>query len=189
MTQALEIVNHALVLLGEQPLISLEQPGKQAKVVKALYSIIRDSELASHPWHFAKKRQLLSCVSLDELPKGNDYYLLPCDWLQTIALFHQGYEVPYVRYEGSYIVTENNHVLELLYIARIEDSHCYPALFKESLALKLAYSMADSLTANSLKAENLKHQYEAAYKKAKHANALIAPPATFATTHWIAQRG
>lgn len=189
MEPSLEVINYALVLIGEQAITSLAPVTKQARVASTLYEVIRDSELAGHPWHFAKKRQPLARIISDKSTSSHIRYALPSDCLQAIALYHYDEQEEGITHEGAYIVVPYHaSPPELLYIARIEDARCYPPLFKEALALKLAYMMADNLTANLAKSEGLRRQYEQIIKKAKHANALLATSSAIGKSSWFAHR-
>jgi hypothetical protein len=190
MASSLTLINHALVLLGEQPITATDQLCKPARTANALYDIVRDSELAGHPWHFAKKRQQLAPVCLPDIQDRQSRYVLPGDWLRSLGVYcADGKEEREVSYEGPYIIVASSMVLELLYICRVEDTNCYPALFKEALAIRLAATMAENLAGSVPgKAENLWRQYDATLRKAKQANALAAVPSVMATSNWIHSR-
>jgi len=58
-----DICNSALDELGLEPIKSLDEGSKRAKLCKRNYSIIRRKMLRAHPWNFARKRTTLEAES------------------------------------------------------------------------------------------------------------------------------
>lgn len=90
-----DIANQALILLGAQPINSLNDSSNQGVSVKTLYFAARDGLLRDIPWSFARKQVALSQlqaipVNLDILPNVNGAgnivytgaYALPNDFLR-----------------------------------------------------------------------------------------------------------
>jgi hypothetical protein len=53
MTTDVDIVNAALIRLGERTITSLADPVKPAQLASAIYAELRDGLLRAHPWNFA----------------------------------------------------------------------------------------------------------------------------------------
>ena len=189
MVAPIDLVNRALVLLGEQPIMALDQPCKPARVASIMYEGALESELSGHPWHFAKKRQILAEVDDPDAPDGEASYRLPSDWLQSLAVCTvSGEEDLQAVHEGAYIRSPNPSGVMLSYLAKIDDPSAWPALFREVLVLRLAVDMAQSLTQSGGSRASLNQAYELALRKARHANAWMASPASLPVSHWITHR-
>jgi hypothetical protein len=59
MTTDVDIVNAALIRLGERTIASLAEPVKPAQLAGALFADLRDTLLREHPWNFALTRASL----------------------------------------------------------------------------------------------------------------------------------
>lgn len=60
MTTDVDIVNAALIRLGERSIASLADAVKPAQLAAALYADLRDAMLREHPWNFAVRRTALA---------------------------------------------------------------------------------------------------------------------------------
>ncbi len=83
MTERVDIANLALTLLGEEPITSLEDDLKRAKVLKLHYAPARDATLEAFEWSFARKR--FKPAKLLDVPLwGYDYaFEIPARLLTT----------------------------------------------------------------------------------------------------------
>lgn len=188
MVAPIDIINRALVILGEQPIMTLDQPCKPARIASILYEAVLQSELAGHPWHFAKKRQRLAQEEPGECVEGY-FYRLPSDWLHSLAVLDtDGEEDKGAVHEGQGIRTSHSSGILLSYIAKLDDPRAYPVLFQDVLVLRLASDMAESLTQSTAKRESLYRSYQEALRKAKQANAWMASPAAIPESNWVSAR-
>lgn len=60
MTTDVDIVNAALIKLGERTIASLADPVKPAQLANAVYGELRDALLRAHPWNFAIEHRSLA---------------------------------------------------------------------------------------------------------------------------------
>ena len=63
MATAIDMASNALLLVGDNPISSFEDPGAGAKVAGALYPDTKRRLLSEHPWSFALKQQRLNRLS------------------------------------------------------------------------------------------------------------------------------
>ena len=81
MASKVSIANRALVKLGAEPILLLEDDSKRARTIKSMFDEVRRAEIRRHRWKFAIKRDEL--VALAEAPKFgySDQYPLPNDFI------------------------------------------------------------------------------------------------------------
>jgi hypothetical protein len=141
MATQIEICNSALIKLGVEPIQSLFDSSKAARLCKASYDMVRDDLLASHYWNFAMKRAELVLTDV-EYPvfKFNCMYDLPEDCLRVHSLSSN---VEF-KIEGGKIVTDLENA-SALYISKETDTTKYSSIFSEAFALRLASNLAYAL--------------------------------------------
>lgn len=164
------IVNKAFVLLGTaQRIASLTDGSPLARQAAAVWDEARDEVLADHPWNFAIARAQLA-ASADftpaneysyayELPGGDFLRWLP--WREGHADHFEGEQ------EGGYILSNAPAPIYIRYIRRIEDVAKWSPAFTEAVAAKLAFYLADSVTARGGKRDRAEMAYDKALRDAK----------------------
>lgn len=145
------ICNSALIKVGAQRIVSLNEPSEQARLVKEQYEKCRDELLYAHPWNFATSRVELA-ASATEPVFGWDYkFALPQDVLRVY-----GADIPQDapwKVEGSFFMC-NYSEAKIKFIKKETDTSKYSPAFAEALATKIAADISYSLTQNaSLKAQ------------------------------------
>lgn len=189
-----DIVNRALVKLGEAMIASLDDPVKVARLASSMYDVIRDGVISAHAWSFARTRAKLPAEA--EAPAfGWEYqYLLPADclrvleagdWPRPVMDDYIGRNTQAYVLEGRHILTNLGPALNLIYLRRIEDVGFFPPSFVEALACKLAVEMAEGLSASGSKRELAWREYELAVKQAKAINVIQLPPQSVADDTWV----
>lgn len=84
MASSIDIASNALVLIGDNPISSFDDPGAGAQSATNLYQSAKEKILSEHPWSFALKQQRLSKLSQvpDELTGFNNAFQLPTDLIR-----------------------------------------------------------------------------------------------------------
>lgn len=189
MASEVAICNRALQKLGSSRIASLSEDSVAARACLAAYTIIRDAELEAHPWNFAIERaELAADASAPDWGRANAF-TLPTDFLRLLPdypednFLDQDYQI-----EGRKILTDADAPLYIRYVARVEDTGLYPALFVEALATKLAFELCETLTQSNTKKEALRADYEAAIAKAKRTNAIQNVAQVSPDSDWITRR-
>ena len=59
-----DIVNRALLKLGQETVIDLTEDNERARAANALYNSVRDTLLSTYRWNFATKRAILEACEL-----------------------------------------------------------------------------------------------------------------------------
>jgi hypothetical protein len=144
----IEIINRALLKLGEPPIASLNDAafGKSFDMV---YQDVKNLLLSTYPWRFAVITQTLP---KREQKYGARYmYTIPADCLFLIKVFASSEQdmadvrfraaVDYELADGA-IVSDVAQGLHIEYVRRLDDDATFPPLFREALAAKTAAELS-----------------------------------------------
>jgi hypothetical protein len=171
MSSQVEICNLAIGKLGSTSFITdiNDQNSKNALYCRLFYAPTRDALLRSHLWKFARKRAVLAPLVDAPLFDGGKYFQLPTDCLRIVGT-DMDYQSAYGRWfvEGNKIVADTD-VLNIVYIAKIEDESFYDPLFVQAFALYLAHEMAPAIAQSESMKGNLSNEMQAAIIRAAHA--------------------
>ena len=136
------ICNLALMKVGDESIMSLQEDSKAARACKLIYEPTRDRLLAAHPWNFALKRTSLARLS-EKPPFEYEYqFQLPTDCLRVWKLYDSTSD--YVV-EGGKLLIDDTQV-KIKYIARITDPNLFSPAFVSALATALAVELSVRLT-------------------------------------------
>lgn len=141
MTDAVTIVNLALMKLGKSTIVSLSDPTDEAEKANMAYTETRQRLLTEAEWPFAVKRQELGQLSIDPVSDFSYAYQLPTDCLKVLTIneFHPG-TYPY-RIEGRTLWTSAESI-ELRYIADITNTAFFSPPFRRAFIDQLAYDLS-----------------------------------------------
>lgn len=144
----IEIINRALLKLGEPPVSSLNDAAF-GQSYDMIYQDVKNLMLSSYPWRFAviKKR-----VARKEEKYGERFmYQLPADCLLLIKVWDMPYNAtadvhvremsPYELVNGA-IVAPVGSGIDIEYVSRIDDDAAFPPLFREAMAAKIAAELS-----------------------------------------------
>ncbi len=184
MASEIEIVNRALIKLGEKTILSLDDDKKAARIMKTLYGPTRDYVLRGHPWSFAIKRVELARNTADPVFAYAYSYKLPSDCLRVLI---PNREIWAYGIEGRNLNTDYGDAL-IKYIARITDPNIFDPSFGESLACKLAAEGAVSLTDNDARHKAMVQLYNLSITEARSVNAMEAGPKWIESEEWVDSR-
>lgn len=140
MNSKIQIINQALVQLGEAPIASLDDGSKYALIATTFWAGSVAAVLRGHPWNFAARRQVLAALS-DAPPYGfARAYQLPAECLRVLEVSADSYKI-----EGRQILCDDD-TLTLRYISGAVNITEWDAIFCDALALHLAWKMAYPIT-------------------------------------------
>jgi len=137
----IEIINRALLKLGEPPVSSLSDAAF-GKSYDMIYKDIKKLLLSAYPWRFACALKQL--VRSDEKFGQRFMYQLPEDCLLLLKVVDADANMALKRYEiaGQAIVVETALSIAAEYVKDQDDDAVFSPLFKEALASKLAAELA-----------------------------------------------
>ena len=155
MATSIDIVSNALLLVGDNPISSFDDPGAGAQVAAAIYPDTYTAVLSEHPWGFALKELQLSRLSAQPDPATNFQYAfqLPSDLIRIWKIMdHSNYVIV-----GSLLYSNNKELL-CRYIAQVDETEL-PPHFVKALEYKLASDFAISVTEDSGRAKLYEQKY------------------------------
>lgn len=177
MATKVSICSNALLLLGDKAINSLDEGSDRASLASNLYDSVRDDMLRSHPWNCSVKRVLLAPDA--EVP-AYDYgaqFTLPADWLKTLSVGQEGYEIDYKHESGKILATGTS--LALRYISRNEVEGTWDAMLIRAMELKMAAEMAYPVTGSASMADMMHNKLLQHMKQARAVDGQDDPPQTF----------
>jgi len=181
-----ELCNSALIKIGQERILSLDDNSKTGLLCKQRYEPIRDEMLASHPWNFALVRSDL----LGELAASPEWgfsraFQLPADCLRVLKtdlLVEDDFKV-----EHDAILCDAEF-LKILYIRRITDTTKFRPYFDNALAWRLAGELAYSFTQSITVADNCAKQFALAISQARSFDAQEGRPDRITASSWLNSR-
>ncbi len=193
------LCNYALAKLGEDPILTLTDDTKRARLANRTFAQIRDAELRRVRWKFSLQRTTL--VKLETAPAwGYAYqYPLPPDFLALVQV-----NDIYVRAtgrqsapwsvemaadgSGRVILTDLTAPLKVRYVAQITNAVLFDPLFAEVLAEKCALEWCETLTQSDTKRQARAEGYKFALSEAKRQDAIETAPDEFPQGSWLDAR-
>lgn len=199
MASKVEIGNRSLSKVGEARMTALTDNSKPAREINAAFDMVRDAELRKYRWSFAKRRAVLAALVAAPAFGFSYEFTLPTDCLRVLSVgdFSPGVDISNARnadaqayvIESRSILTDDAGPLNLVYTASIEDTASWDACFVETFAARLAFDVADALTASQSRKDALFQEYKDSLRDARRANAIELPPSPIADDTWILARG
>ena len=148
MPSSIDIASNALLLVGDNPISSFDDPGAGAQAAANLYPETKKRLLSEHPWSFALKQQRLNKLSQkpDELTNFNNAFQLPTD---LIRIWDMQIRTDYILIGN--LLYSNQEELLATYIFDVDEVNL-PPHFVKSLEYALASDFAISVTEDTAKA-------------------------------------
>ncbi len=143
-----EIINRALLKLGEPPVSSLNDAAF-GKSYELIYEDVKNLLLSSYPWRFAVATKRLA--RREEKYGDKFMYQLPNDCLLLLQVFGAGikdlteprpYALQGYELADNCIITLLDKGIDVEYVRVIDDDVPFPPLFREAVAAKVAAELA-----------------------------------------------
>lgn len=191
-----EIVNWALIKIGEAPISSNAQ-SPLGKVLEIVYDEVRLQLLSCYPWKFASKRTILAPLAEEsDHPRFKYKYELPSDCLLFRGISEYDKIPDFRDYKAStgtlYEISGKNiyaHTNELYikYIADVDDK-LYTQTFKEAFANKLASELSIKVLQNMSLVELYEAKYQQALQQAIQHNEIECDTEEMPENTWLGIR-
>ena len=152
MPSSIDIASNALILIGDEPISSFDDPGGGAQAAANLYPETKKRLLSAHPWSFALKQQRLNKLSQvpDRLTNFNNAFQLPTDLIRLWNIqSHSDYMLL-----GNLLYTNQTEVLAT-YIFNVDEVNLPPHFVKA-----LEYSLASDFAIAVTEANTMAQLYE-----------------------------
>ena len=135
MPTKIEIINNALICLGQPQVDAVTDPNPIIQGVVNTYDMIIDDCLSIHPWKFALKTVELTENPADPITQNYGYtYNSPGDLIQPWRNWPLSLNY---KIQGSLIYANISPPWKWMYVASVE-----PAVFPQYFALYVAYQLA-----------------------------------------------
>jgi len=144
-TGKLDIINLALLRIGESPIQSLDEGSTAANTAKLLYDNSRLAILRDFDWNFAMKT--IPQASVESDVPGCYAFIVPADCLRVVEVFQsEGSQrsSTWFRVYGKKIYT-HEYVPYIKYVRDEENTDYFDSKFTEALTYKLAGELAMSV--------------------------------------------
>lgn len=156
----IQIVNSALVIVGEDFITSLDDGSPAAKKAKLKYPLVRDHVLRQHPWNCAIAQEVLAPLAIEPLFGFTKQYTLPnnpyClrvlaidDEVGTRARPSKSRNIAPFFIQGRKLLTNIEDEITLTYISRVENPTIFDAMLVSVLAARLAMELSYDITGSN----------------------------------------
>lgn len=202
MTSKIQIINFALRLIKQSPIVDIADQNERARVASDMYEPTRQAIFEMCDWHCLRKRATLTKSTEAPAFGFKNKFILPPDCLRVVGVQDEkhGFFIPYLRdmfpddmpphltytVEGRELLTNRDDV-HILYISDIEDTTRYDALLTNALEYMLALNMSIPLSADSTLASAIESKLNYFLKAAKARNALDSAMPAY-TTAFVRRR-
>lgn len=174
------IVNAALIHLGEEPITSLEDDLKAARLANSLFTRVRDIVLEDHTWSDA--RGLASLALLTSTPTWGwaNQFQLPTDFLRLVRT-----DCPEDNWQihGRKLLTDASAV-NIEYVKRITDPNDMSTMLKEAISARLAAELSLPITRDGARQTAMWQLYERKMDLARHVRSAQRSDDVFVNDTW-----
>lgn len=180
------ICNSALAKIGAEPISSITEDTKAARIANRLFNYIRDEVMRAHPWNFALSRTTLTPDGTTPDSEYDYRYVIPNDCLRVLSTPDDD-DLDWVV-EGGYILTNQDTELPIRYIFRNEDPSSWDSCFAEAFAWRLAADMSYAITQSLNLFEYCMAQYKAMLSEARSIDGSEGRIKALVADDWIRVR-
>lgn len=186
-TSETEICNSALIKIGAQRILSIEDNSERARLLKEQYHKLRDELLYSHPWGFAISRATLAEDVTSPEFEWSHRFLLPLDCLRVISTDIPKDNGEWAIEDGRYLMCHYSTV-KIKYVKRITDVSKFTPGFAELLACAIAKEICYSITQSVTLRDSMLKQYERALATTRSFNAQESQGERVYADSWLHSR-
>ncbi len=183
------LANIALIRLGEQPITSLTENSRRARLANQLFETVRDSVLSENQWNAATKRAILAELTEQPLFGFNRAFQLPSDFLRlTIPVEDERDDMQFpFRIEGRTLVTDEANV-KIRYVFNLKDPTRMDEFLKQAITTRLSAELSLAITGSETKFRAMWALYGQAIGEARFHDAIQSPVETIGGTQWLNAR-
>jgi hypothetical protein len=165
----IKLISKAAVLIGEQPVETLNDDRYAGAVGANLFEILYEAELQSNRWRFAMQKRALSRLVDEPLNEWQYAYQIPVDCLLVVGTY------PRSQYEiyGDRVYT-NASAVEMDYMFK-PDADKVPAYFSLLMVYCLARDMVKAITESDSAVDIFNRKYIMQRDRALFADAQARP--------------
>lgn len=191
----IEIINRALLKLGEPPISSLNDVAF-GKTYELIYDDVKNLLLSSYPWGFALAHKHLERREEKFLDKY--MYQLPHDCLLLVGVrgsvsggralgIHDAAITDFEIADNSVVCDEQSGI-DIVYVKKIDNDAVFSFLFREALAAKLATEFSMRLK-HSINFRNVfENEFYNLIKRAELNNEIVKNTEILPDSSWVSVR-
>lgn len=185
-----KICNIAMFLLGAKRISSRTEDSPNARYCDEVFDEIRDRELGSHPWNFAKSRASLAAHATAPAFEFNYAYPLPDNYIDLLTPKDRAdLDWQIENHEDARcILTNDSAPLEINYIKRVTDVTLFHPVFCYALACALADTLCEKVTQSNSKKATAQTEYLKWIGKARQRNAFANVSQEPPEDKWVSVR-
>lgn len=184
MISEVEICNEALTALGENPILSLTDDNKPARLCNLKYANKRDYLLRRYNWNFATKRAILAADVDTPEYEFSTQFTLPTDCIQFRGCYPNS--ITY-QIENNKILCDES-TLYILYTYRVTDPTKMDATFKEALAALLSRELSIPISDSNTQHKRMDEMYEVKLSEARFAGSIENDIEAIEANDWVTSR-
>ena len=182
----IEICNNALLDLGEDTIMSLEDDTKAARLCNQRWPAVRDAVLRAHPWNCCMAQCRLAAGGDAPLWRWSMQYPLPPDFLRLVRLVGADQcEVAEWEVQGERILCDEAAPVFIAYVRREADPRRFDPLLSEALSARLSASLTYPLTGSTSLAQAWWKVYQERLAEARGVDAREGVPQSPAPRSWL----
>lgn len=194
MASQVEIINNALVEIGEATITSVNQATRAARAANRVWDNVRRGMLKRYRWNFAKGRVTLA-PDVDKPAFGyTNQFTVPDDFIQLIGIYDANEDQRQLTttkqayaHEGQKILWDGT-ALSIVYVKDITDTALFDPAFEDALVYKLAMRLAYDLSTGTGKLEDINAKFSESIRHAKFAHAIENSPEVIQASEWLDSR-
>lgn len=178
------ICNSALIKIGAERILSLDDNTARAKILKEIYPIVRDDMIASHPWNFATDRVVLAALVTAPLYEWDYQFQLPSNCLRVY-----GTDIdpePWKVEDGKLLC--NFSEVTIKFIKQVTDTSKFSSYFVEAFACRLAAEIAYAITQSTTLKDSAEAKYERQLRVARSFDAQESMGDRVYADNWLNSR-
>jgi len=179
------VANLALTDLGADRIISLTEDSENARKVNAIFDLVRDAELRSHPWNFAIERRSFNQTINTPVYGFDSEFQIPGDVIRILTVEGRG-TITWVR-EGDKILVDDS-TFKARCIIRITDTTKWDEAFVICFAARLSAELAFSIVDSRSLANDKWEIYRGKKRLATGVDAQEGIPEEFLADEWLDSR-
>lgn len=195
MASKIEIINRALVKVGQNRISSLDENSKSATSVRTVYDQVRDTLMQTYTWNFTKIRAQLAADTAAPMFGFQYRYRLPANTLRIVGIGdsqepNRNYTSSLIafKHEDDFIYTDAAAPLSVVLTQKVEEAGKYPPDFANLLSLDIALDIFYDVTKGTERYAAIRQDRELALRRAKMNHAIENSPEVLTASEWIDSR-
>lgn len=191
MSVEVDICSSAMIKLGAEPIQSLTEDTKEARLCRLQYPKIRDAILRSAPWSFALKRVVLSPVSGSLEFGEQNRFQLPQDCVKFVKMYDESDYPSTIQYsiEGDFLIC-NEETVRGWYVTNTVEPEKYDPNFREAVSHALAADLCYAIIQSNNMQQVLRDGAKFYLDEARSYNSQEITPENFVFDEFVnARRG